>query len=142
MKVFAAGLLAALCLVSVVQTSSAASGSRPTVTLLGTTLTDASNNVIGGAGFQSVTRGSTTKTSFEVGVCNLSQAQGTTLNILVNGTQVATATVKSRGSRGKAGVLLFSSRGDTVPAVVAGDTISVQTTAGAVIATGTFQKFR
>ena len=58
-------------------------------------------------------------------------------------TQVATTTVKpGRKSTTKAHLLLNSTRGDLVPAVKAGSTITiVEATGGTTIASGTFRKF-
>jgi ABC-type spermidine/putrescine transport system permease subunit I len=123
-----------------------AQAAKPKVTLvlLGTALSDSGNNVKGFAGFQSITRNNQTKTYFEIALGNLSVPANTTLNVLINGTPVATATTRSsRGSTTKAKLLLSSPRGDTVPAVTAGATITiVEAAGGTTIATGTFRQFK
>jgi hypothetical protein len=136
--------LAVAGVVFLVGQQQATAASPPTVVLLGTALSDANNRVVGLAGYQSITRNANTRAYFEVVLGGLSVPADSTLNVLVNGTQVATATTRSwRGSTTRARVVLSSPRGDTVPAVTAGATITVVDAAtGATIAVGTFRQFR
>jgi hypothetical protein len=63
---------------------------------------------------------------------------GTALTILVNGVQVGTAMTFGTGASGEAELELSTRNGDTIPAVQAGSTITVQTADGKVVVSGTF----
>ena len=72
---------------------------------------------------------------FQVEVERLASLRGTSVLVRVNGATVASMKVSSKGI---AQLTQNTERGQRVPAIVHGSTVTVNTKAGAVIATGTF----
>jgi len=77
---------------------------------------------------------STTKSELEVSVKRLALANGTAVSFQLNGTEVGTGAVRYA----RASLRLSSFRGDTVPDVLEGDTLTVVAADGTVLLTGTF----
>ena len=63
---------------------------------------------------------------------------GTAVVFLVNGAQVGTGMASGNGPNGEAELELSTRNGNTLPAVQAGSTVTVQTPDGKVIVSGTF----
>ncbi len=72
---------------------------------------------------------------FQVEVERLASLRGTSVLVRVNGATVGSTKVSSKGI---AQLTRNSERGQRVPVIVHGSTVTVQTTAGVVIASGTF----
>jgi hypothetical protein len=82
-----------------------------------------------------VTNTTTTNSSLEVSVKKLTLANNAIVTFKLNGTSLGTATVKT----GKAKLRLSTKKGNTVPAVAAGDTVTVVDPDGTTIdLTGAF----
>lgn len=77
---------------------------------------------------------STSKSVLEVSVKRLALADGTAVSFQLNGTEIGTGTVRYA----RASLRLSSFRGDTVPDVVQGDTLTVVAPDGTILLTGTF----
>lgn len=70
----------------------------------------------------------------DLDLSNLSSLVGKTLAVYAAGTKVGSATVRSGGS------FTFYRRGLGVPRLYAGDPVSVETSAGALVASGTLRR--
>jgi hypothetical protein len=90
------------------------------------------NGAFGFAEFEQ--EGARTRLKLEVEHVNL--ADGTLLQVLVNGNPLAGVSLKLAG--GQATLVLDSSQGQTVPVIGAGSTIAVTTTGGATVVHGQF----
>lgn len=75
----------------------------------------------------------TTEMKFKISVEHI--AAGTVVNFFVGSTMIGSATTRAGG---EAELSFDSNKGDTVPVAVVGTTVSAQTTAGHVIASGKF----